>query len=52
MSNNDIKITINGRQVSCGRDETILDAAKKAGLGSLLSAMMNGLSRMAGAVCV
>ena len=32
MSDNEIKITINGRQVFCRRDETILDAAKKAGV--------------------
>ncbi|GBE41195.1 MAG TPA: 2Fe-2S iron-sulfur cluster binding domain-containing protein [Nitrospirae bacterium] len=32
MSDNDIKVKINGRQVLCGRDETILDAAKKAGV--------------------
>ncbi len=32
MSEKDQKITINGRQVLCSRDETILDAAKKAGV--------------------
>ena len=32
MPDNDIKVKINGRQVLCGRDETILDAAKKAGV--------------------
>ncbi len=32
MSDNKVKITINGRQVLCGRNETILDAAIKAGV--------------------
>lgn len=32
MSENDIKVTINGRVVYCGREETILDAARKAGV--------------------
>ena len=30
MSDNNLKITINGIKVSCSKDETILDAAKKA----------------------
>lgn len=32
MSDNELKITINGKDVSCTWDETILDAAKKAGV--------------------
>ena len=32
MSDNNLKITIDGKEVFCNRNETILDAAKKAGV--------------------
>ena len=32
MSDNDIKVVIDGRKVFCNREETILDAAKRAGI--------------------